>query len=311
MKQNGLILKSNGGFYDVRTADGIVTCPARGVFRHEGMRVLVGDRVLLSEDEDGRHGVQIAEVLPRHSCLSRPPMANLDRLFIVIAAARPKPILSTVDRLIALSEDCGVEPSILVTKADLDPDGAGAIAEGYRACGFETLSISAFAADERELDDCRSFLLSLIGQGIAAFAGASGVGKSSLLRALFPSLPLEVGDLSRKTDRGRQTTRIVRLFPLGDIIPDAEGYLADTPGFSVLDYMTSSRITRENLPLSFREYDPYLGKCRYTDCTHRREEGCAILAAMERGEIPAFRHESYLGMYEELKDKHPWDNNEA
>lgn len=307
MKKNGLVLKSNGGLFDVEIDGGVITCPARGVFRHEKTRVLVGDHVSLEGSEQGSEGVQIDALHPRTTSLSRPPMANLDVLFIVIAAAKPAPILSTVDRLIAATEDSGVRAVLIITKADLNPERAKNLADTYMLSGYPVVATSSLTDSKEQLAACRVFINRQMNGGIAAFAGASGVGKSSLLRALFPTLPLEVGQLSKKTDRGRQTTRIVQLFPLRTLSPDMRGYLADTPGFSVLDYVKESKLTKENLPLAFREFEPYLGLCRYTDCTHTKEEECAILSALAEGKIAKTRHNSYLEMYEELKNKHPWD----
>ncbi len=307
MNEIGLVLKSNGGLYDVQIGEQVISCPARGVFRHEKTKVLVGDRVRLARDEDATRGVQIETVEERKTLIDRPPMANLDLLFIVIAAKKPAPILSTVDRLLALASDCGVKAALILTKSDLSEEEAGRIADIYRLSGYDVLVTSAQKDGEEEKERTRQWICNLVGDGIAAFAGASGVGKSSLIRSLFPSLPLEVGNLSKKVDRGRQTTRMVCLYPLRDLMDGGTGYLADTPGFSVLDYVHKSKLTKENLPLAFPEFLPYIGQCRYTDCTHRKEEECAILDALREGKIAPERHGSYVEMYEELRGKHPWD----
>lgn len=312
MKQNGLVLKSNGGLYEVESEGKMLSCRARGVFRYEKLRVLVGDMVCIESEADGRQGTVISEVFPRRSLLGRPPMANLDVLFVVVAAAKPTPILPVIDRLLCVVEDSGVKPILIITKADLAPENAGQLASAYRQCGYDVLLTSSLRDQPEALLAHKAFLKEKIGDGIAAFAGASGVGKSSLLRALFPKLTLEVGELSKKIDRGRQTTRIVQLFPLQSLDElFEEGYLADTPGFSSLDYINESRLTKENLALAFREFVPYLGECRYTDCTHLKEEGCAVLAAVQEGKIPNSRHESYLEMYAELKNKYDWEQTPA
>lgn len=305
--RNGLVLKSNAGFFDVQTEDGVICCRARGSFRHDGIRILVGDRVSLTDGEENREGIRIDSVLPRTSCLHRPPVANLSVLFVVIAVEKPAPILSTVDSLLAAAENCGIRSVILITKSDLSPEKAEELAALYRLSGYEVYCTSSHTDDSAMLEKCLRYLSAQIGDGIGAFVGASGVGKTSLLQALFPTLPLQVGELSKKVDRGRQTTRMVQLFSLRELTGEGAGYIADTPGFSVLDYARNSQLTQENLPLAFREFEPYLGKCRYTSCTHLRDEGCAVLEAMSEGKIAPSRHQSYVTMYEELKNKHVWD----
>ncbi len=307
MKQDGLILKSNGGMYEVELENEVITCRPRGIFRHEKTRLLVGDRVTVSGEEESE-GRAIDAIYPRTSLLQRPPMANLSVLFIVVAAAKPAPIFQTIDRLLCVVENSGVQPVLIITKCDLSERMAMEMARTYEGCGYDVIVTSSLQDGEEKLASHRARMQALIGNGIGAFAGASGVGKTSLMRALFPELSLAVGELSKKTDRGKQTTRMVQLFPLRTLMEDGRGYLADTPGFSVIDYVTQSNLTKENLALAFREFQPHLGDCRYTDCTHLKEQGCAILDAVSRGEISKSRHESYLEMYAELKQKNPWDD---
>ena len=329
---NGILIKGVGGQYEVRliadsepAAEGFsagtcLFCKARGVFRHEKMTLLPGDSVKLRIDtelyragetsarrtgvDEIQAGVMIDEILPRKNELIRPPMANLDRIYAVFAAARPTPILQTVDKLLTVAEYKKVEPVIIITKADLAGEAAEAYASIYRRCGYPV-----FIEGEGMPDSGLGAFIRQSKNQISAFAGASGVGKSTLLNRLFPSLGLQTGEISRKTERGRHTTRHIELYGL-DRLPgfDADaGYIADTPGFSMLDFVQYDFYTKEDLPYVFREFEPYIGQCRYTKCTHTREEGCAILAAVREGKIPAERHESFLAFYEALKNKHEWD----
>ena len=230
-------------------------------------------------------------------------MANLDILFVVFAAAKPEPSLLTVDKLVTVAEHKGIEPVIVVTKADLEPERAEHFAEIYRKCGFQVF-VEGIGYDKSGIEE---FLRGKAGM-TSAFAGASGVGKSTLMNRLFPELELATGEVSEKTLHGRHTTRHIELFPLDRQFGEgAGGYLADTPGFGMLDFVQFDFYTKEDLPYVFREFSPYIGKCRYTKCSHTKEEGCAILEAVENGGIPRERHMSYLALYEELKNRHEWD----
>ena len=299
---NGKILSVSGGLYAVRTAKTTVYCRARGVFRHEGEKPLAGDDVVLL----GEGGEFVIDGIgERKNAFIRPPVANLDKLFAVIAAASPDPIPLTLDKLISIAEFAGVEPVIVVTKNDLAPDAASELADIYRTAGFTVFVSPGDGATEKigryVLEECRDSLI--------AFAGNSGVGKSTLLNALFPALKLETGGVSRKTERGRHTTRKVELYPLSDLTGDADaaGAVADTPGFSMLDFVRFNFYKKEDLPGVFREFAPYIGKCKYTKCTHTVEDGCAVLEAVRSGAVPKSRHDSFVAIYNDLKDKHDWD----
>ena len=298
----GRIITASGGLYTVATNEGPISCRAKGAFRHEGEKPLSGDMVTL-RGSDGEYVV--GSILPRKNAFIRPPVANLDLLFTVFSAVSPDPVLLTVDKLISIAEFNGVEPVIVVTKNDLAPDAANQLSEIYRKSGFTVFS----CPDGGGIDDLRERISSEYRDKVIAFAGNSGVGKSTLLNALFPSLSLETGRVSVKTERGRHTTRKVELYPLSDLLGDsgASGYIADTPGFSMLDFVRFDFFKKEDLPGTFREFSPYLGQCRYTKCTHTVEEGCAVLEALRRGEVAPSRHESFRALYEDLKNKHDWD----
>ena len=301
----GKIVRGVGGLYTVYSEDGSeIPCRARGVFRHEGQTPLAGDDVLVSLPEDGTEEARISELLPRKNSLLRPAMANLSYLFLVCAAREPDPSLRFLDKLLSILEHESIEPVLIVTKSDLDPERAGKLCLKYRKCGFSVFSTDAGGSGDEEI---RSFLRSRLDAGsVSAFSGVSGAGKSTLLNRLFPSLSLETGVLSEKIARGKHTTRTVELYPLSRLCDGFSGFLADTPGFSMLDFERFDFFSVEDLPLTFREFVPYLGTCRYSKCTHVCEEGCAILAAVDAKVIPRSRHISYAELFAALKDKHEW-----
>jgi len=300
--ETSIIIKGVGGLYTVRRSDGsTVACRARGSFRHDGITPLVGDRVTLLED--GEQGIVIDEILARKNSLIRPPMANLDCIFVTMAAASPTPILTTIDKLTAIAEHTGIEPIIVVTKSELRPDFAEELRDLYASCGFSAFAVSA--VENTGIDALQEYIDQNLSGKIAAFAGASGVGKSTLLNRLFPHLALSTSEISRKIERGRHTTRQVELFALSE--GENCGYIADTPGFSMLDFERFDFMDCEDLPLAMREFVGRIGQCRYTKCSHTKEEGCAIVDAVRRGEIPKSRHDSFCELHAILKAKKKWD----
>lgn len=292
MQKEGIILKGIGGFYYVLSEDCVFECKARGIFRKEKQTPLAGDHVLLSEDSTPEQGV-IDSILERKNSLIRPPVANLDRLFIIASAVEPALNLFITDKMVAIAEDKGIEPIVVFTKTDLQD--VSEAEEIYRNAGIRALSVSPEnpATDE---------LLQLLQGHQSAFTGNSGVGKSTLLNRLLPMLRQETGDISKKLGRGRHTTRQVELFA----VPGG-GFVADTPGFSSLDIERCEKIKKENLAFAFREFEPYLTQCKFTSCTHRCERGCAVIDAVNRGEIAASRHQSYCALYDEVKDIKEWE----
>ncbi len=315
MPRYGRVIKSNGGLFAVRllSQNGIkeaafslleetVYARGRGNLRRDG--ILVGDLVTLAEEGGDSEGnpTAIEAVLPRKNALIRPPMANLDLLFVTMAAAAPTPVPETVDKLIAIAEFNEIEPVVLVTKSDLAPARAEELCGIYRLAGFSTFSLGE--GEGWDLPLLRDFIADACRGRISAVSGASGVGKSTLLNKLFPGLLLQTGEISLRIERGKNTTRCVELYPLSDA-PDA-GFLADTPGFTMLDFERFDFFGKEDLPLTFREFRPYIGECRYTKCSHTKEEGCAILAAVRSSHIPPSRHKSFCNLYEVLKKKTRW-----
>ncbi len=317
MTVKGRLTRGVGGLYAVTAPDGSeYLCRARGHFRRDGISPTVGDivTVLIGEDIEPEKGEKkgggasgnadidgvIDEIEPRKNLLIRPPMANLDIIFAVIPTCRPEPDLLLVDKLLSIAEHADIDAAVIITKCELDPEAAKRTADIYRRSGYGVFPVSSY--DGTGTEALGAFIGSLGDGAVTAFAGASGAGKSTLLNRLFPSLSLKTGELSHKISRGRQTTRHVELYPTG-----SGAYIADTPGFSLLDFERFDFFSVEALPFTFREFEPYHGKCRYTKCTHVCEDGCAVIAAVNEGKIPRCRHESYRVLYDTLKNKHPWD----
>lgn len=305
---DGKVVSSVGGLFEVLVAqDGEerrLPCRARGSLRRDDARVLVGDRVVVGIEEDGHRGeIAILEVLPRNNALIRPPLANLDGIYAVLAVADPAPMPETTDKLLAIMEHNRIASTVVLTKTDLDPAGAERLAALYRSAGYEVFCVSAH--EGVGIGPLATHLrTALAGGRTAAFAGASGVGKSSLLNALFPQLSLVTGEISKKIGRGKNTTRHTELYPVFGSAE--EGFLADTPGFSMLDFVRFDFMTWQDLPHAFREFAPHLGRCRYSDCNHIKEEECAVRAAVAAGTIPASRYESYTSLYSVLRAKNPY-----
>ena len=289
---DGWILQGVGGFYHVEAADAVYICRARGLFRQDKRVPVAGDRVGIAVDGDGTGVIEVLR--ERRNMLVRPPVANLDLLAVVASVTDPSPNTLVMDKMIALAEINGIEPVIVITKTDLKaPD---ALEEIYRRAGFAVFVVSAQAPESIEP------LRKVLSGKLSAFTGNSGVGKSSLLNRLDPRLSRETGETSKKLGRGRHTTRTTVLYrqPGG-------GYIADTPGFSSIEFERTQMIRKEALSGCFREFDAYFGKCRYGSCTHMGEDGCAVGQAVREGRIPPSRLESYQAIYREVKDWKEWE----
>ncbi len=287
----GIIIKALSGFYYVKTDNGLIECKARGAFRNKNNSPLVGDNVNISILENNR-GV-IDEIMPRLNCLIRPPVANIDRLFIVVSTISPLPNTFVIDKMIVSAEDKGIEPIIVINKSDLS--SADEIAEIYKKSGFKVFVVSATNNEGVEQ------LYPLFKDKLSVFCGNSGVGKSSLLNAIDSRFDISTADISEKLGRGRHTTRHIELYESHD------GYIADTPGFSSIDMEKTAVIKKENLQFCFREFKDYIGECKFTSCSHTKEKGCAILAAVDEGKIPLSRIESYRKLYEESSKYKDWE----
>ncbi len=287
-----IILKGIGGFYYVRSQDGIIyECKARGIFRKERIIPLAGDYCDIDSDIESGKGA-IIRIYDRKNFLMRPPVANIDKLIIVSSVAEPKPNLTVIDRLTAQAADKNIEPVVIFSKCDLaDADEYVSI---YKKC-----NIMSFAVSSKENLNIEIFS-DIFKDSVCALTGNTGVGKSSLLNAVAPELRLETSHISKKLGRGRHTTRSVELFELFG------GYIADTPGFSALDFENTELITKENLPFCFPEFIDYIGKCKFVSCSHINDKGCAVVDAVNNGVIPESRHKSYCIMYDEVKSYKAW-----
>ena len=291
-EQTGRIVRSISGFYDVVLPTGTVTCQARGILRKEGMTPLTGDMVRVTVQ---RGKGMIQQVLPRRNSFIRPAVANVDALLIFAANVNPVTEPFLIDRVTAIAGNKGVESILCVNKTDLDE--AEELCGIYSRAGFRVIATSAQTG--AGIGELRRAL-----QGkLTAFTGNSGVGKSSILNRLCPELRLPTGEVSEKLGRGRHTTRHVELFTL-----DPETFVMDTPGFSSFDTDQMDVILKESLQYAFPDFGPWLGRCQFHDCSHRREPGCAVRAAAEEGRIEPSRYDSYLRLYEKAALYKEWEH---
>ncbi|WP_294471928.1 ribosome small subunit-dependent GTPase A [uncultured Ruminococcus sp.] len=287
----GIITKAIGGLYTVDASDGIYECNARGVFRKKKISPMCGDRVNFTAAGEG---FVIEEILPRSSELIRPPLANLDLLVFVSSTVEPRPNTLLLDKFIAIAVFKGIRPVVVFTK--VDKQSGAELAEIYRSAG-----IDVFECDNVTGEGSAEVKAMLQGK-LSAFTGNTGVGKSSLLNNMFPELELATGEISKKLGRGRHTTRHVQLYKL-----EGGGYIADTPGFSSFDTNRYDIIFKDKLAGCFVEFADFTDKCRFPDCSHTKEKGCAVIEAVKSGEIPQSRFDSYVQMYEEAKQLKEWE----
>ena len=283
----GLIIKSIGGLYSVKSPLGVMECKARGIFRKQNISPCVGDEVVVSD------GV-ISEIMPRKNELIRPPLANLDYMVFVVSTCEPSPNFLLLDKFIAICVFKGITPLIAVTKSDIKEDES--ITDIYKNSGAEVFVIDY--SDESGL----KVLYDTIAGKLCAFTGNTGVGKSTLLNHLDTDIVRETGEISRKLGRGRHTTRHVEMYEMKN-----GALVADTPGFSTFETNKYDIILKDELSECFNEFGEYFGKCRFPDCSHTKEKGCAVIDAVKNGDIPLSRHESYVAMYEEAKQIKEWE----
>ncbi len=298
----GRIISCVGGVYTVECDGTLYPCVAKGSFRHDGLIPVAGDIVEFQQngEKNGREDMGlVTRICDRKNVLIRPEVANIDTMFVVFALASPDPNLLAIDKLTAVSAHADINTVIVFNKKDIATEEfANQMYNTYTKCGYTVVMLSAGS----NTDEVREKLLPLAKGGVSVFSGPSGVGKSTIINALFPDLKLETGDVSCKTRRGRNTTRSTTLYKTGD-----ETYYVDTPGFTLLDFDRFRFMKKDELVFAFPEYRQLVGQCRYTKCTHTKEEGCAVLDATASGKLPKSRHDSYISLWEILKNHKDWD----
>lgn len=284
----GIIVKGVGGFYYVKTKNDIIECRARGLFREENLKPLIGDRVIIRISNEDNTGY-IEEILPRKTQLIRPPVANVTQVIIVMSIKKPDINLWLLDRFIIMAEKENLNILICINKVDLDPAKAKELIDIYKHVGYNI--IGASTKENIGIKELRQHL----NNNISVFAGPSGVGKSSLLNAINHDFQLKTGDVSAKTKRGKHTTRHVELLEL-----DKDTYVLDTPGFGSLnlDFIEDEIELRDY----FVEVRKYSQDCKFTSCLHENEPECEVKRQVELGNIPESRYYSYLEFLKEIRD---------
>ena len=288
----GLIIRGIGGLYSVACGEELVECRARGKFRLDDVKPMVGDRVRILRPATGE--AVIRELCARKNSLIRPAVANIGTLVVIASEAPPVTQPFLIDRVSAIAGHKGIDMIVCINKCD--QKRGDALFDIYTRAGFRVIRTSARTGEG--VDELRAAMT----KGIFVLTGNSGVGKSSLLNCIDPAWSATVGSLSEKIGRGRQTTRHVELYKL-----PTGAYVADTPGFQSFDVERMDLVLRDDLAHAFREFAAYLPACRYDDCRHVKEQGCAVIEAVAEGKIPKSRYESYLMLYESMKDIHEWE----
>lgn len=289
----GVIVKALSGFYYVQTDERLLECKARGRFRLDGTSPLVGDRVECSLDAHGKG--RIDRVFERRNFFIRPAVANVDALVFVAANTNPVTDPFLIDRVSVIAESAGCKLIVCINKTDVDP--ADELYGIFTAAGFIVVRTSV--PDGTGIDALRRE----IAGKICAFTGNSGVGKSSIMNALSPGLNIKTAEVSEKLGRGKHTTRHVELFDIG-----GGTYAADTPGFASFDIEMMEIIPKEQLQFDFVEFAPYIGECRFNNCAHLKEPGCAVTQAVADGKIMPSRYRSYERLYALSAQHKSWEN---
>lgn len=290
MMMTGVIVKGVGGRYVVSVKGVRYLCIAKGLFRKKQLTPTVGDRVEITPiSETTEFKANIVSILPRKTLLIRPPVANATKIVLVVGAANPDPNLRQLDKMIIHAERQGLRTVICINKIDLSPIRAEELSRIYHQSGYPVYCTDAASGEGV------SSLLNEIKSEITAFSGPSGVGKSTLINYLVGYEVAEMGEISKKNRRGKHTTRHVELIELG-----SDTWIFDTPGFTSLDI---SGISVEKLNQYFLEFGKFSDSCKFSNCQHKNEPDCAVIAAVEQGKICKERYDSYLGIYEEIKNK--------
>ena len=295
----GRIIKGIAGFYYVETKGAIIyECKAKGIFRKSGIKPIVGDDVEIEIiDEDKRLG-NLTDVLPRKNSLYRPPVANVDQAVILFAIVKPDPNYNLLDKYLIMMRQLGIPVIICFNKQDIaTKEEAKELHDAYEKCGYHVLFVSV--KEEKGLDELKALLKGKT----TALAGPSGVGKSSLLNKLVPDADMQTGELSRKIDRGRNTTRHSEIFIVKELSDDErETFIIDTPGFTSLELRG---VEADSLMDYYPEFVPYEPECRFGGCSHIAEPDCGVKNALERGEVARVRYDNYRIIYQDLKRMKP------
>ncbi|MBP3824439.1 MAG: ribosome small subunit-dependent GTPase A [Butyrivibrio sp.] len=295
----GRILKGIAGFYYVETLDlKVYECKAKGIFRKSGIKPIVGDNVEIEIiDEDNRQG-NLTDILPRKNCLYRPPVANVDQAVILFAIVKPDPNYNLLDRFLIMMRQQNLPVIICFNKQDIaTKEEQKELHDAYEKCGYKVLFVSV--KEERGLDELKALLKGKT----STLAGPSGVGKSSLLNKLVPDADMQIGELSRKIDRGKNTTRHSELFYVKELSEGGEDtFIIDTPGFTSLELRD---VTADELMGYYPEFEQFEPSCRFGGCSHIAEPDCGVKAALEAGELSNVRYDNYRIIYKDLKNARP------
>lgn len=287
----GKIVKGIAGFYYVHTGkSGVYECNAKGIFRNRSIKPLVGDNVEIDIISEAEHTGNVSRILPRRNELIRPAVANIEQALVVFASLSPEPNFNLLSRFLVMMYRNSIETVICFNKSDqLEANKAEELAGIFAGCGSRVITTSVLTKEG--IDGLRELLLGKT----TALAGPSGVGKSSILNAIFPEANSQTGEISAKINRGRHTTRHTEIFNVAE-----NTYIMDTPGFTSLE---CGGIEPQELRLYFGEFQDYEGKCRYNGCVHVGEPDCAVKTAVADGKINRLRYDIYVSLYNEMKSR--------
>lgn len=286
----GKIIKGIAGFYYVHTHAGLAECKAKGIFRKEQIKPLVGDMVEIELTDEEKLLGNIVKILPRKNVLIRPAAANIDQALVIFAILKPNPNYNLLDRFLITMEKQSLPCIICFNKEDIaSQEERRELLSAYGGCGYQVLFASG--KEQKGLAEIRKQLKGRT----TVVAGPSGVGKSTIINALCPFAGMETGEISRKIERGKHTTRHAQLFALSE-----DSYICDTPGFTSLSL---GEMEKEELQSYYPEFAQYEGACRFGGCAHISEPVCGVKQALSRGKISKVRYDNYVLLYEELKNR--------